>query len=116
MSSILSFTGAGTGAEYSPCGRYKYAEYVRWDSSLPSVMFILLNPSNDYQEQLKIRRCVDHAKFWGCGEVYITYLFAFRTPYIQQLGRAHRFGIDIIGPENDLESIGKCVDMVVFAW
>lgn len=116
MSSFLCFTGIGTGVEYSDCKRYKYVEYHRTKQSGRSVMFVLLNPTDDYRERANIKRCLDYAAFWGFGEVYITYLFAYRTAYFQQLSRASHNKIDIVGPENNLEGIGREVDMVVFAW
>jgi hypothetical protein len=113
---ILSFTGTGKGKECSSCNKYKYVEYIRWDPQKPSVMFILLNPSNDAREKAIIRKCVAYADFWGFGQVYITYLFAYKTPYVQELSRALHIGLDMVGPDNNLENIGKQVDMVIFAW
>ncbi len=88
-----------TGAELSPCKAYRYALWRRW-SDAPPVLFVMLNPStaDESQDDPTIRRCISFAKQWGHGGIIVGNLFAFRSPYPNDLQTA----ADPIGPENNL--------------
>jgi len=103
------------GAEFSACRNYRYALWRIWDISKPKVMFIGLNPStaNDISDDPTIRRVKSMAKNWGFGGVYMADLFAWVTPYPDELLKCP----DPV-KDNDLwlhKVAAQCQD-VVFAW
>ena len=109
---------AGTGAVFSPCGRYRYKLWRVWDPDLPlgCVMFLMLNPSTatDAEDDPTIRRCIGYARSWGYGGLYIGNLFAYRATDPTALQRVDQ----PVGPDNDqalLEMMAQC-GLVVAAW
>ncbi|WGE55084.1 DUF1643 domain-containing protein [Actinobacillus equuli subsp. equuli] len=101
-----------SGAELSECRKYRYALWRVWDKSKPKVMFIGLNPST--ADDNTITRCINFAKSWGYGGIYMTNLFAYRSTDKSQLYRVD----DPIGVDND-EYIAKYADLsekVIAAW
>lgn len=70
-----------TGATLSKDRMYRYSLWRIWDESLPVVLFIGLNPStaNENEDDNTIRRCINFAKGWGYGGLYMANLFAYRT-------------------------------------
>ena len=100
----------------SPCGKYRYALWRIWDTSLPLVMFISLNPSkaDDNIDDPTIRRCISFSRSWGYGGFSIGNLLALRSPHPQDLWKDK----DPIGPENDkwLVTLKAQAAMVVAAW
>lgn len=79
-------------ANLSGCGKYRYWLRRSWDSTftLPTVTFIMLNPSTADAEQddPTIRRCISFAKAWGCGQLAVVNLFAFRATDPKELATA----------------------------
>ena len=73
----------GSGAAFSPCGRYRYKLWRVWDPARPlgCVMFLMLNPSTatDNEDDPTIRRCIGYARSWGYGGLYVGNLFAYRA-------------------------------------
>lgn len=104
-----------TGAEFSECRRYRYALWRIWDEDKPKVMFIGLNPStaDETTNDPTIRRVIRFAKDWGYGGVYMTNLYAWRTPYPSEL----KLAADKLG-DNDrwLDEIAEKCEKIVFAW
>lgn len=82
----------------SACGQYRYRLKRSWDPSLPSCMFIMLNPSTaDHEiDDPTITRCIDFAQAWGCGTLYVGNLFAFRATEPKKMKAA----ADPVGPNN----------------
>jgi hypothetical protein len=93
-------------AVFSDCDRYRYMLARVWDSAIPPVIWIMLNPStaDAYVDDPTIRRCQSFARAWGAGGAFILNLFALRSPYPAELTRHD----DPVGPEND----GYLVDTV----
>lgn len=88
------------GAGHDGCGTYRY-ELSRtwdWDSTLPVVGWIMLNPSIASAEvdDPTIRRCVAFTRTWGYGGLVVRNLFALRATDPQEL-RRHP---DPVGPDN----------------
>jgi hypothetical protein len=75
------FKNESKSATISQCGLYRYDLWRRWDSSIPGVAFIGLNPSTADAEKddPTIRKCVAYAKKWGFGSLCMLNLFAFRA-------------------------------------
>lgn len=69
------------GAILSSCKKHRLQLWREWDSNLPKVLFIMLNPStaDDQQDDPTLRRCIDFAKQWGFGGLYIGNLYSFRA-------------------------------------
>jgi hypothetical protein len=103
------------GAEFSSCRNYRYALWRIWDRDKPKVMFIGLNPStaNEITDDPTIRRVKSMAQNWGYGGVYMANLFAWVTPYPDELAKC----IDPVG-ENDLwlHKIAMQCSETIFAW
>ncbi len=104
------------GAVISDDCLYRYKLWRIWDSQKPSVMFLMLNPStaDSNEDDPTIRRCINFAKSWGYGGLYVGNLYAFRSTDPKALKTVS----DPIGPEN-LKHVSEMVDMVdavVYAW
>ena len=104
-----------SGAHFSLDRKYRYYLYRIWDYSKPKILFIGLNPStaNENEDDPTIRRVKRFAKDWGYGGVYMMNLFAFVTPYPEELKKCEN-------PQgsNDywLDAISKRCDHILFAW
>ena len=68
-------------AELSEDRMYRYSLSRSWDSNLPYVVFIGLNPStaDETEDDPTIRRCIGYAKAWGYGGIVMLNLFALRA-------------------------------------
>lgn len=103
-------------AVLSPCRRYRYALWRRWDERRGVVMIIALNPStaDEARDDPTVRRCLAYARDWGYGGLCLTNLFALRATRPAALKTA----VDPIGPENDrhLQAAARQADLRVAAW
>lgn len=61
--------------------KYRYVLTRTWDETLPNIMFVGLNPStaDETTDDPTIRRCINFAKSWGYGGLYMVNLFAYRS-------------------------------------
>lgn len=105
------------GADISGCGKYRYRLWRRWNSSQPSCVFIMLNPSTaDYElDDPTIRRCVGFAWRENCGGIQVVNLFAFRATDPAQL----RDYSDPIGRRNDehIDTVtNTAMGPIILAW
>ena len=105
-----------TDAKFSPCRKYRYVLYRIWDKTKPLVMFIGLNPSkaDETRDDPTIRRCINFAKSWEYGGIFVTNLFAYRT----NIPKKMKIYDDPIGEENDkwIKIISKKAAIVIAAW
>jgi len=87
-------------AYFSPCGQYRYTLHRRWDATLPTLVWIMLNPSTaDAQtDDRTIRRCIGFARGWRYGGIGVVNLFAFRATDPANLPAN---ADQAIGPDND---------------
>jgi len=103
-------------AVISDCKKYRYALYRVWDESLPTVMFVGLNPStaDAIEDDPTINKCIKFAKSWGYGALIMSNLFAFRSTDPDKL----KTEIDPIGSENDMwiERLVNKSDLIIAAW
>ena len=103
-------------AKLSSDGRYRYALWRTWNTGLPTVLFLGLNPSTADAEgdDPTVRRCIGFAKRWGYGTLGIGNLFALRTSSPPVLRRS----TFPIGPLNDrwLRQLAAGADLIVGAW
>ena len=103
------------GATFDSTGAYRYHLWREWDSALPPVTFVMLNPStaDAGHDDPTIRRCVGFAQSWGYGRLEVVNLFAYRATSPRELFAAD----DPVGPENEawLRSATNAREVVV-AW
>lgn len=87
------------GAQFSDCRTWRYALWRTWRASDGYVMFVGLNPStaDENNDDPTVRRCINFAKAWGYGGIYMLNLFAFRATDPREMKAAE----DPIGPWND---------------
>jgi hypothetical protein len=78
---MLTDLSVETGAEFSPCRRYRHRLWRAWDAALPTCAFLGLNPStaDEIRDDPTIRRCVAFARAWGFGRCEVLNLFGWRS-------------------------------------
>ncbi len=105
-----------SGALFDRSGKFRYLLWRVWDEGLPSICFLLLNPSTADHERLDptITRCFNMAKRWRFGAINIVNLFALRATNSAKLYSAR----DPIGPHNDrfIELAINASDALVLGW
>ena len=103
-------------AKFSSCRRYRYALWRIWDFSKPSAMFIGLNPStaDETKDDPTIRRCINFAKSWDYGGIYVTNLFAYRSNSPNKM----KIQSNPIGDENDkwIKKLSQKSGVIIAAW
>ena len=103
-------------ADISNCQNYRYSLERIWDNNKPLVAFIGLNPSTADQtvDDNTIRRCINFAKSWGAGGIYMVNLFAYRATSPANMLKQD----DPIGPENDeyLSQLPNKVEKIIACW
>jgi hypothetical protein len=111
------------GAILSECLRYRYVLWRAWDVDLPSMTWIMLNPSTADAERddATIRICRGRAERTGYGAIYVVNLFALRATDPQALYRiAARYAISEPNRPwwNDqyIETYARRSDTVICAW
>ena len=107
--------------EYPLHDRACYRYFLRATSPHPSgkgsCLFLMLNPSKADEKQLDrtISRCKEFVERWGYEALWVSNLYAFRSPKQEALrSKAH----PVEGPAND-EHVREAVrqaDKVVLAW
>lgn len=104
------------GADFSKCKNYRYTLTRFWNKKLPHVLFILLNPStaDESYDDPTNRRGMGFAKKWGYGGVVFCNLFAYRTPFPEELKKAK----NPVGPENNkwLKKEAKNAKLIISSW
>lgn len=112
MSSALPGLSRGTALVE---GEYRYYLTRRWGPGL-GVTWVMLNPStaDADRDDPTLRKIVAFTRAWGYGALAVVNLFAYRTPYPDQLALAG----DPVGPENDrwVEHHVRAAALVVAAW
>lgn len=107
-----------SGALFSPCRRWRYMLWRRWDVELGTCAFIGLNPStaDETVDDPTIRRCIGFAKSWGYGSFHMLNMYALRSTDPRGL-RAVPPHL-ALGPLNNEYLLAACrsADIVVAAW
>lgn len=77
----ITSSGMVMGATLSPCGKYRYQLWRVWNPKLPKCLFLMHNPStaDAFIEDPTIRRCINFAKDWGYGGIYVGNLSPYRA-------------------------------------
>jgi hypothetical protein len=96
--------------------KYRYVLSRIWDDSKQAVMMVGLNPStaDENEDDPTVARCINFAKSWGYGGIYMLNLFAVRTPKPKKIYKAD----EPIGSENDkyLKEYSQKCDKIICAW
>lgn len=105
-----------SGAVLSKDNLYRYKLWRIWNTKLPYVMFVMYNPStaDHTKNDPTIKRCINFAKSWGYGGIYVGNVFAYRSTNPKLLSDVS----DPIGEHNNihlLEMIDDTKD-IVCAW
>jgi len=105
-----------TDAYFSPCRVWRYWLLRTWDDTLPAIAYIGLNPStaDEVQNDPTVSRCINFAKSFGCGSMYMLNLFAFRATDPRVMKQAR----DPIGPVNNvaIKSVSDKCKITVACW
>ena len=114
-------SGVLKGAVLSPCGTYRYKLTRTWDTSLPKVCWIMLNPStaDAIEDDPTIEKCMKFSRAWGYGGLIVVNLFAFRATDPKDLVAASRRGDDVVGLANDQHiqiALHECPKLAIAAW
>ncbi len=104
------------GATFSPCRRWRYLLWRRWDAAKPVANFLMLNPSTADEVKLDptCARARDYAERWGYGALIVTNVFAWRATDPARMKAVE----DPVGPGNDAAIVkaAKESEIVVCAW
>jgi len=104
------------GATFSPCRRWRYLLWRRWDASRPVANFLMLNPSTADEHRLDptCSRARDYAERWGYGALIVTNVFGWRATDPDDMKAAD----DPVGSGNDAAILraAKESELVVCAW
>jgi hypothetical protein len=113
------------GAQFSPCGRYRYALWRDVSDralklgevpGVGTVLFVMLNPStaDAVDDDPTIRRCIGFARRWGYEKLTVANLFALRATNPRELLTAQ----EPIGPDNDLwlMRLYEKANLTITAW
>lgn len=105
-----------TGAQFSPCERYRYRLWRTWDASKPAVTFVMLNPStaDAVANDPTVERCQRRALAMGYGGLRVANIFAYRSTDPQVLYDLD----DPVGPDNDAAILAQAREsaLVICAW
>lgn len=110
-----------SGAEFSPCGRYRTRLWRRWPAPgqlTRSIAFLMLNPSkaNDVENDPTVARCEERARRLGYTELRVVNLFALVSTDPAELKRvAEPIGI-ADGNDKAIASAFFDSDMFVLGW
>ena len=111
---LLEVTDAG--ARFSECRTWRYSLWRIWSSDLPMMAFCGLNPStaDEQKNDPTVRRCINYAKAWGYGGLYMLNAYGYRATLPADMKRA----TDPVGPDNNhwLAHYAKRSQLIVAAW
>jgi len=105
-----------SGATFSPCRRWRYLLWRRWDAAKPVANFLMLNPSTADEHKLDptCSRARDYAERWGYGALIVTNVFGWRATDPEEMKSAK----DPVGRGNDAAIVRAAREsaLVVCAW
>ena len=89
----------GSGAVFSPCGKYRYRLWRYWDRGKLPLVWVMLNPStaDELDNDPTVERCERRARKMGFGGVEVVNIFAYRATDPSVM----RSQADPVGAEND---------------
>ena len=106
------------GAHISDCGTYRYRLWREWDHSLPTLAFLMLNPStaDHLADDPTITRCMSRAVTGKFGRLEVANLFPLRaTDPAELLTHGDPLGPVGVADGAVLDAIDRAF-MVICAW
>ena len=101
---------------FSECRRYRYVWTHQWDLTIPSAMFVCLNPheADENNSDDITSKCCTLARHWNLGGITMLNLFAYKTTVASVLSEIS----DPVGVNNDkwLKKMANTTDMIIAAW
>lgn len=113
MSKQLSLFGApdepADTAVFSGCMKHRYLFTRTWNTSLPRMVWVLLNPSTgtEFKDDPTLRKCTMFSKREGYGSISVVNLYSFRTPEPKEMWDARKRGEPIDGLSANMETIAR---------
>lgn len=117
--SCRDWRSSTAGACFDPERHHRFHLWRRWDDSLPTVGFIMLNPSLADEQSLDptLRRCFSFAQRWGAGSMRIGNLFSLIEPDSTKLRSANRGDVARRKRQADhLANMVRTCEVVVVGW
>jgi hypothetical protein len=106
-------------ASIDPFLGHRYNLLREWDPALPKVGFCMANPSiaNGHEDDPTATRCINFARSWGYGGLWIVNLATFIATEPKALIDARKRGIDIYQfADGEISSALLKVDKLIAAW
>ncbi len=105
-------------AHFSDCEKYRYWLRRDWDTSKPTISFLMLNPStaNEIDNDPTIERCQRRAITMGYGSMIIVNLFPFRMTDSSLLNSVDNLLGDITEADDCILRAVQLSDMTVCGW
>lgn len=104
------------GAVFSECRRYRYVLWRIWNQEMLPMAVIGLNPStaDEVDNDPTVTRCINYAKDWGFGGLYMLNAFALKSTDPKKMKKA----IEPVGKLNDryIRRYVKRAAMTLLAW
>lgn len=101
---------------FSSNRKYRYVLQRIWNLNKPALMVIGLNPStaNEHKNDRTVTRCINYAKKWGFGSLYMMNLFAYRSTNYKNMINHHQ----PIGIYNNfwIDKVAKRSGLILCAW
>lgn len=98
-----------SGAEFSECRKFRYSLWRIWDERKKGIAFVGLNPStaDEVKNDPTVSRCINFAKRWGYGRMWMLNIFAYRSTDPKNL-----YGdLCPIGQYNNLKIVEVCKEV-----
>ncbi|MCE2722028.1 MAG: DUF1643 domain-containing protein [Betaproteobacteria bacterium] len=111
-----------SGATFSKCRKYRYKLWRQWNPDLPTVCFVLMNPStaDEVDDDPTVAGCQVRLSHWSeqYGGVVVVNVFAWRETNSELLPSLIGEGVDIVGDDNDAAIVeaAKQSALVVCGW
>lgn len=109
-----------SGADFSPCGKFRYRLWRTWDAALPVLVFLMLNPStaDALANDATVTRCINRAMALGYGGVIVVNIFALRSTNPKALRVRESLATQLaVGVDNDATILKECDGRrVICAW
>ena len=115
------FPPLGSGAQLSPCRRYRFHLWRGWSEEGGRVAFLALNPltADAEQDDPTVRRMIGFAKAWGYGGLDLVNLYAWRATDPIDLIAAESAGMCTSGGDvNDrcIVNVARNARRVIACW
>lgn len=95
---------------------YRYRLHRIWDDTLPTLMWLMMNPSvaTEYGDDRTVAKCQRYARAWGYGAMFVGNSFGYRCTDQKRLLEVP----DPVGPDNDaaLLDMAQKADKVILAY